>query len=177
MSEKAKDMLALAFSVALLPPLWAVAAPYIGVQTGAVALICAGVYAANGNQKADAWKIMNGFLLGDVWAVVALWLMSSSEFPANMTTFVVLAVLGALAVAGAAKWERFIFLPAWLCGWAIGLTIMTPEALQEERTLPIQIAVAMIVGIWYVGAGVDALSRLLRRKKDEKKEKADGNRI
>ena len=36
------DTWTLALCIALLPPLWAVAAPYLGVTTGAVALICAG---------------------------------------------------------------------------------------------------------------------------------------
>ena len=46
-----RETLTLALLIALLPPLWAVLAPTLGVQTGAVALICAGVYVSAGNDR------------------------------------------------------------------------------------------------------------------------------
>ena len=42
---KTINMLTLAFGIAFMPPVWAVLAPFIGVDTGAVALICAGLFA------------------------------------------------------------------------------------------------------------------------------------
>ena len=65
------ETLTLAFCIALFPPIWAVIAPNINVSTGAVALICAGLYVTNGNKSSDAVKISIGFLLGDFWAVFA----------------------------------------------------------------------------------------------------------
>ena len=44
---KRVNMLALAFGIAFMPPIWAVLSPYLGVSTGAVALICAGLYVAD----------------------------------------------------------------------------------------------------------------------------------
>ena len=41
--EKRIRMLTLAFGIALMPPIWAVLSPYMGISTGAVALICAGL--------------------------------------------------------------------------------------------------------------------------------------
>ena len=69
--------IALVIGIALFPPLWAVLAPYINVGTGAVALICAGLYVANGNKKNDTIKISIGFLLGDFWVWLALWAMDT----------------------------------------------------------------------------------------------------
>lgn len=46
---------------------------------------------------------------------------------------------------------KWIFCPAWLCGWAIGLTTMAPGGFSAVETLPLQIAAAMLVGVWYVG--------------------------
>ena len=43
---KTINMLTLAFGIAFMPPVWAVLAPFIGVDTGAVALICAGLFVA-----------------------------------------------------------------------------------------------------------------------------------
>ena len=68
MSKRA-ETLTLALCIALLPPIWAVAAPYVGVTTGAVALICAGLCAANVDKAADAPRISAGFLLGDFWGL------------------------------------------------------------------------------------------------------------
>ena len=50
------EVLTLAFCIALFPPIWAVIAPHINVSTGAVALICAGLYVTNGNKRSDAVK-------------------------------------------------------------------------------------------------------------------------
>lgn len=161
MSEKKINMLTLAFGIALLPPIWAVLAPSIGVTTGAVALICAGLYVTNGNKAADAFKITVGFLLGDCWAVLAIFLMEKMQFNPNVELYVTLFVLGGLAVIIGESLPRFIFTPAWLCGWAIGLTIMGPLAVIDISTLPIQIGAAMIAGVVYVGIGVDAFQKVL----------------
>ncbi len=91
-------MLTLAFGIAFMPPIWAVAAPYIGVSVGAVALICAGLYVANGNQRKDAMKIAAGFLAGDVWAVTAIWIMETLSWNPNLELYLTLFVMGGLAV-------------------------------------------------------------------------------
>ena len=87
------ETLTLAFCIALFPPIWAVIAPNINVSTGAVALICAGLYVTNGNKSSDAVKISIGFLLGDFWAVFALKIMDVMNFNADMELFITLFVL------------------------------------------------------------------------------------
>ena len=123
------ETLTLAFCIALLPPIWAVAAPYVGVTTGAVALICAGLCAANGDKAADAPRISAGFLLGDFWAWLALVVMDKMTLNPDFEVFITLFVMGGLAVILSGFFPKWIFCPAWLCGWAIGLTIMTPVGL------------------------------------------------
>ena len=93
-----RETLTLALLIALLPPLWAVLAPTLGVQTGAVALICAGVYVAAGNDRKKALPMSLGFLAGDAWAVGALWVMELLPFGGNGNLFVTLCLMGALAV-------------------------------------------------------------------------------
>lgn len=175
MSKKA-ETLTLAFCIALLPPLWAVAAPYLGVTTGAVALICAGLCAANGDKAADAPKISVGFLLGDFWAWLALVLMDGMPLNPDLEVFLTLFVLGGLAVIVSGFAPRWIFCPAWLCGWAIGLTVMTPVGLAGLGTLPVQIGAAMLVGVWYVGVFLnivrDKLLRLWQTHRPARKEKS-----
>jgi hypothetical protein len=163
MSEKTLNKLTLALGIALLPPIWAVLSPFIGVTTGAVALICAGVYVANGNKACDALKISIGFLLGDAWAVIAIAVMEKMQLNPDLELYLTLFVMGGLAVLIGENIPKFIFTPAWLCGWAIGLTIMGPMSLTEIGSLPVQIAVAMIAGVVYVGIGVDAFQKMLMR--------------
>lgn len=163
MTEKKINILTLALGIALLPPLWAVLAPYLGVSTGAVALICAGVYVTNGNKRKDAFKIGAGFLLGDLWAVLVVWIMEKLSFHPNVELYITLFVLGGLAVIIGESFSKYIFTPSWLCGWAIGLTIMGPMQVIELGTLPIQIGAAMIAGVVYVGIGVDAFQKALIR--------------
>lgn len=158
------NILTLAFGIALMPPIWAVLAPYIGVSTGAVALICAGLYVANGNKRQDALKISVGFLLGDIWAVLAVWIMELLPWNPNVELYITLFVMGGLAVIVGETLPKFIFTPSWLCGWAIGLTIMGPVKAAELGTLPIQIGTAMLSGVLYVGVGVDAFQKVLVRK-------------
>ena len=158
---KRMNMLTLAFGIAFMPPIWAVVSPYIGVSTGAVALICAGLYVANGNKRADAVKITVGFLLGDLWAFLAVCVMEAMSFNPSVELYCTLFVLGGLAVLIGETFHKIIFLPSWLCGWAIGLTIMGPLKATQIGTLPIQIGAAMIAGVVYVGIGVDALQHFL----------------
>lgn len=142
-----EDMWISALGVAFFPPLWAVIAPYLKVTTGPVALICAGLYAANGNKREEAVKISIVFLLGDFWAVVALKIMDILQFNENAELFGTLFVLGGLAVLISAVAPRLISCPAWLCGWAIGLTILSPAGYQNIGTVPVQIGAAMFVGV------------------------------
>lgn len=167
MEEKRENrirMLTLALGIALLPPIWAVLSPYMGISTGAVALICAGLYVANGNQRKDAWKITIGFLCGDLWAALAVWLMEALPFHPNAELYGTLFVLGGLAVIIGETFSKYIYVPSWLCGWAIGLTIMGPMKMQDIGTLPLQIGAAMIAGVVYVGIGVDAFQKMLLKK-------------
>ena len=164
---KKSETWTLAFCIALLPPLWAVLAPHISVTTGAVALICAGLCAANGDKASDALRISVGFLLGDFWAWLALLAMDRMPFNPDLELFCTLFVLGGLAVLLSALAPRWIFCPAWLCGWAIGLTILSPVGYAQIGTLPVQIGVSMLVGVWYVGVLLnlvrDAMLRLCQR--------------
>lgn len=156
-----KDTTTLAICIAFLPPLWAVLAPYLGIQTGSVALICAAVYVTNCNQVKDAVKISIGFLLGDVWGLLVTILSGYMPFSDNINLFILLMVFGALAVLISAIFDRWIFLPALLCGWAIGLTVFPFISNQEIGTCFIQIAVSMIVGVWYIGVILNKVQKYL----------------
>lgn len=157
-----RETLTLALCIALLPPLWAVLAPMIGVQTGAVALICAGVYVSAGNDRQKAVPMSLGFLAGDLWAVLALWVMAKLNWNENLELFLTLCVMGGAAVLIASALPKVFFCPAWLCGWAIGLTILAPMGLEQAGSTPVQIAVAMLAGVWYVGVFLDAVHCKIR---------------
>lgn len=161
MKEKWINALTLAFTVALLPPIWAVLSPYIGVTVGAIALICAGLFACLGNDIKKAIPVSVGFLLGDVWAIIALNVMAHSKLNPNLTLYLTLFVMGGLAVILGTLGEKVIFVPAWLAGWAIGLTVMGPMDVTALGTMPVQIGAAMVAGVWYVGVVGDLFQKML----------------
>ena len=129
---------------------------YTALQGGAVGLICAGLFVANGNRRQDTMKISIGFLLGDLWAYIAVRVMETQQWNPNVELYITLFVMGGLAVIIGETFSRMIFTPSWLCGGAIGLTIIGPMKVNEIGTLPIRIGVAMLAGVIYVGVGVDA---------------------
>lgn len=160
-----KEILTLAALIAILPPIWAVASPYLGNTVGPIALIAAGIYATNGNNFKDAHKIALGYLLGDLWSYTATIIMASTPFNADLTLFLTLAVLGFLVVVFSSKAPNFIHMPSWLAGWAIGMLTMNLGKTTPLLSLTVQIAVAMLVGVYYVGALLDKIHRIWNGKK------------
>lgn len=159
------ENLTLALCIALFPPIWAVLSAKIGIETGAVALICAGVYAAAGNQTKLAIPMSLGFLAGDIWAVLALHVMDRLPLGQSASVFVTLLVMGGVAVLISSLLPSVFYCPAWLCGWAIGLTILTPMGGGAIGSYPIQIGAAMLAGVWYVGVLVEWIHQHLCKKK------------
>lgn len=124
-------------------------------------MICAGIFVVNGNRVEDGVKISIGFLLGDLWGCIALKAMDVVKLNENIELFCALFILGGLAVIIAStKLEKVIFLPAWLSGWAITLLLMAPLNMNWD-TLPIQIGISMLMGVWYVGVGVLKFQKFL----------------
>ena len=158
-----KEILTLALLIAVLPPAWAVASPYLGNSVGPVALIAAGIYAANGNKWEDAHKIALGYLAGDLWALAATMVMARTPLNPDVTLFAVLAVLGFLAVVISQKLPSLFYMPSWLAGWAIGMLAMNLDKTTPLMSLTVQIGAAMLVGVYYIGALVDKLHRLMNR--------------
>ena len=158
-----KEILTLALLIAILPPIWAVSSPYLGNSVGPIALIAAGIYASNGNKWEDAHKIALGYLSGDIWVYIATMIMSVTPFNPDLTLFAVLAVLGFLAVVISQKLPALFYMPSWLAGWAIGMLTMNLDKTTPLLSLTVQIGVAMLVGVYYIGALVDKLHRLMNR--------------
>ena len=163
--ESKKEILTLAALIAVLPPLWAVFSPYMGNTVGPIALIAAGIYGTNGNKFEDAHKIALGYLAGDIWAYAATVIMASTPFNADLTLFVTLAVLGFLVVIISSRIPNIIHMPSWLAGWAIGMLTMNLDKATPLMSLTVQIAVAMLVGVYYVGALLDKIHRIWNGRK------------
>ena len=158
-----REILTLALLIAVLPPAWAVASPYMGNSVGPVALITAGIYAANGNKWQDAHRIALGLLAGDIWAYSATVIMSVTPINADLTLFIVLAVLGFLAVVISQNLPDYFNMAGWLAGWAIGMLAVNLDKSTPLISLTAQIAAAMLVGVYYVGALIDKLHRMINK--------------
>ena len=160
------NVVTLALLVAILPPAWAVASPYLGNTVGPIALISAGIYGANNNQFKDALKISIGYLLGDLWALISAEVMARPVINGDLQLFLTLFVMGFLVVIVSNMAPKYVYMPSWLAGWAIGMLTMNLDPNTPRLSLFIQIAVAMLVGVYYVGALMDRIHRLLNRNKD-----------
>ena len=158
-----KEIITLALLIAIMPPAWAVISPYLGNSVGPVALICAGIYGTNGNKFEDAHKIALGYLAGDIWALIAFQIMAHTPINPDVTLFLTLAVFGFILVVISAKFKDIIHMPSWLTGWAIGMLAMNLDTSTPVMNLTVQIAVAMLVGVYYVGALLDKVHRLLNK--------------
>ena len=158
-----KETLTLALLIAVMPPAWAVISPYLGNTVGPVALICAGIYATNGNKFKDAHKIALVYLAGDIWALIAFEIMAHTPINPDLTLFLTLAVFGFILVVISNKFSNIIHMPSWLTGWAIGMLTMNLDKTTPIMSLTVQIAVAMLVGVYYVGALLDKVHRILNK--------------
>lgn len=158
-----KEILTLALLIAVMPPAWAVASPYLGISVGPIALICAGIYATNGNKFKDAHKIALGYLAGDIWALIAFEIMAHMPLNPDLTLFLTLAVFGFILVIISSRFKNIIHMPSWLTGWAIGMLTMNLDTSTPILSLTVQIGAAMLVGVYYVGALLDKVHRLLNR--------------
>ena len=159
-----KEILTLAVLIAVMPPLWAVASPYLGNSVGPIALIAAGIYGTNGNKFEDAHKIALGYLAGDIWSLLVTLIMAQSPFNADLTLFCALAVFGFLVVIISNTLPNIFHMPSWLAGWAIGMLTMNLDTQTPILSLTVQIGIAMLVGVYYVGALLDKVHRIWNRK-------------
>lgn len=162
-SMNKKETITLALLIAVMPPVWAVASPYLGNSVGPVALICAGIYATNGNKFSDAHKIALGYLAGDIWALAAFEIMAHTPLNPDLTLFLTLAVFGFILVIVSDRFKDIIHMPSWLTGWAIGMLTMNLDTQTPVMSLTVQIAFAMLVGVYYVGALLDRAHRILNK--------------
>ena len=162
--ERKKEILTLALLIAIMPPAWAVLSPYLGNSVGPIALICAGIYGTNGNKFEDAHKIALGYLAGDIWALISFEIMAHTPLNADLTLFLTLAVFGFILVIISQKWPNVIHMPSWLTGWAIGMLTMNLDKTTPVMSLTVQIGIAMLVGVYYVGALLDKVHRLLNKQ-------------
>jgi len=158
----------LALLVAVIAPLWATLAAFqFGLMTGAVALICAGVYVANGSILKNALKITLGFLAGNFWAwFVMLTLgkfgMTPLSFFCTLFVYVIVAVFISMYL------DTVFDLSSWLAGWAITLTLLGPVHPGEYGKWLLHIGIAMVAGVWLIGVLITQAHGFLLKKISKK---------
>ena len=153
----------LALIVVVVAPTWAALAGVAGLMTGPVALICAGLYVANGSQIKNALKMTLGFLAGNFWAFFVVLTLGALGpklgLPEPLLLWLVLAVYVAIAVLIAGMLDTIFDLSAWLAGWAVTLQLLVMVAPSGANLLTwvIQIGIAMVAGVWVVGVLITQL--------------------
>lgn len=159
------DAIVTALFIMIVPTIWAVFSPKFGIETGAVSLICAGLFTAEGNRAGNALKMVLGLIIGIPWGIIAL---RFTLLPGNhsFNQFLVLCVLGGAAVLLCALTPlgRWVDSTAWLVGWAITILVMGHVPLAEWSWFPLQLALSMIVGIYIIGVGSLHFKRWVEKK-------------
>lgn len=134
--------------------MWAVFSPKFGIETGAVALICAGLFTAEGNNPKNSLKIIFGLIIGIPWGILAL---RFTPLPGNVSfnQFLILCVLGAIIIliCGFTIIGQFIDSTSWLCGWAISILVLGHETMSNWGVLPFHLALSMAAGVFIIGVG------------------------
>lgn len=74
-----------------------------------------------------------------------------------------LAVFGFILVIISSKWANIIHMPSWLTGWAIGMLSMNLDKTTPVLSLTVQIGAAMLAGVYYVGALLDKIHKMLNK--------------
>lgn len=146
-----KETWAMVIGISFVPAVWAVIANHIGVEIAATAMISACPYVLAGKTVKDSLSMTVGLLLGIVWTRITFLLMSSLTFNADIVTFVVLVVMVALAIIISSFAPKAIHCVSWLCGFALGLTVLGLSDVSAYNIMSLKLALAMIVGDWCVG--------------------------
>ena len=89
--------------------------------------------------------------------------MAHTPINPDLTLFLTLAVFGFILVILSARFANIINMPSWLTGWAIGMLAMNLNTSTPVMSLTVQIGIAMLAGVYYVGALLDKVHRLLNK--------------
>jgi hypothetical protein len=89
--------------------------------------------------------------------------MAHTPLNPDLTLFLALAVFGFILVIISSKFSNIIHMPSWLTGWAIGMLAMNLDTATPVLSLTVQIGAAMLAGVYYVGALLDKVHRLLNK--------------
>ena len=87
--------------------------------------------------------------------------MRKTPINSIFTLWMTLFVLGFIAVIISAKFPKYVYLPSWLAGWAIAMLSMNLDTSTPIIRMTIEIAVAMLVGVYYVGALTDKIHKVV----------------
>lgn len=96
------------------------------------------------------------------WSLIATVVMQKTPYNATLTLWATLFILGFVAVVVSSNIPQYTYLPSWLAGWAIGMLTMNLDPTTSLLRLFLEIAAAMLVGVYYVGALIDKIHSLIK---------------
>lgn len=167
---KMKNALPTAIGIALLPPIWAVLSELGGIQFGWIALAAGGIYVAAGDNIQNGLKISGGFFMSCIWGYIATKILQS--YPGinhYLLLFLVLCIMGFIcSILALTILEKVTYLPAWLGGWAIALGTFGQTSQDSMEITFIKLLIAMLAGVWYIGAFNNYFQNSIRKKMNKK---------
>ncbi|MGE5372975.1 MAG: NAD(P)H-dependent oxidoreductase [Solirubrobacterales bacterium] len=167
MGNKSKTVLLLACSVAIFVPIWGTFHGLLGIKTAWAAFASAALFFAAGHELKSAPKVAAGHLLGLVWGITMLTVLSlpqTQHFNPIAAAFATLLGLGVLAVIvthlGA---DLLSHLPSLFSGWAVAVGALGPVPPSAWGRLPLDVLLALLVGVLVLGIGISQLHLLFMR--------------
>lgn len=166
--KKSTNIAVMALLIAIIASLWASLSSYLGLLTAPGALICAGIFVANGSVIANAPKITFGFLAGIVWSYVVVKVLGALEaaltLDPHVILFLTLFVFAFVAVIISCYLNKIFDLASWLSGWALALTIMLSPGTISLETWLLHLAIAVVCGVWLIGVLITVLHKYFEGK-------------
>lgn len=138
-------------SLSVLPAFWAAAAGLTNVRTAAVAMIAATIYVMGAKSFHDGLPMTVGFLLGIVFSLGSVLLIPVLPFSNLISTCLVLLVVVAIIVILQSFLSKVSNLFAWLCSYSVGMTLFGLFPREELGSIALQLAISMLVGVWFIG--------------------------
>lgn len=87
--------------------------------------------------------------------IIASYIISVTSINKDITIFCVLFILGGCAVLiSSTRLMKYVYLPAWLSGWAITLGILGDIPFSNWNVIVISIGISMLTGVLYLGVGI-----------------------
>ncbi|GAK47531.1 hypothetical protein LOSG293_080170 [Secundilactobacillus oryzae JCM 18671] len=130
---------------------------------GASAFIAVAYFFGVGFPKDQVWNIIASFTTGIVWGLIAFSLLQMPGMDQTLPTAIILGIMTFLAIILQGSIMKFTIVPAWFVSWGTFMLIVSNVKFDSMPIFMLQLFATMLLGIFLIGYGSDALNKVLYR--------------